>query len=153
MNLGPTGASPFLDAFLPRYAPRDDRTVILFPSALSFAAVHAGTQRRPDIRLGVQNVHTEEKGAFTGENSAAIAADAGAAFVLVGHSERRHVFGETDEQAAQKCARAVEHRLTPVLCVGELLEQRERGETETVVLAQLRAGVSQLAPADVRGLI
>ena len=153
MNLGPTQASAFLDAFLSRYAPRDDRTVILFPSALSFAAVHAGTQRRPDIRLGVQNVHTEEKGAFTGENSAVIAADAGAAFVLVGHSERRHVFGETDAQGAQKCARVVQHGLTPVLCVGELIEQRERGETETVVLHQLRAGVSMLSHEAIRSMI
>ncbi|MDQ6634033.1 MAG: triose-phosphate isomerase, partial [Gemmatimonadota bacterium] len=153
MNLGPTQASAFLDAFLPRYAARHDRTVILFPSALSFAAVHAGTQRRPDIRLGVQNVHTEEKGAFTGENSVAIAADAGAAFVLVGHSERRHVFGETDAQAAQKCARVVQHGLTPVLCVGELIEQRERGETESVVLHQLRAGVSMLSHEAIRSMI
>jgi triosephosphate isomerase len=153
MNLGPTQASAFLDTFLPRYAPRDDRTVILFPSALSFAAVHTGTQGRPDIRLGVQNVHTEEKGAFTGENSAAIAADAGAAFVLVGHSERRHVFGETDAQAAQKCARVVQHGLTPLLCVGELIEQREHGETETVVLHQLRAGVSMLSHEAIRSMI
>src|SRR3979411_3220398 len=106
MNHGPTDGAAFLRTFLSRYAPRDDRTVILFPPALTFATVRDGTRARSDIRLGVQNIHTAEKGAFTGENSAAIAADAGAAFVLVGHSERRHVFGETDEQAAQKCARA-----------------------------------------------
>jgi triosephosphate isomerase len=153
MNHGPTEASAFLNAFLPRYAPKDDRTVILFPPALTFAAVRAGARARPDIRLGVQNVHTAEKGAFTGELSAGIAADAGAAFVLVGHSERRHVFGETDTQAAQKCARVAATSLTPILCVGELLEQRERGETESVVLHQLRAGISMLAPAAVRGMI
>jgi triosephosphate isomerase len=153
MNLGPTAASAFLDVFLSRYAPHDDRAVILFPSALSFAAVHAATQPRADIRLGVQNVHTEEKGAYTGENSAAIAADAGASFVLVGHSERRHVFGETDAQAAQKCARVVQHGLTPVLCVGELIEQRERGETDLVVLHQLRAGISMLSHEAVRSMI
>jgi triosephosphate isomerase (TIM) len=107
--------------------------------------VREKAQPRPDIRLGVQNVSTEEKGAFTGENSAAIAAAAGASFVLVGHSERRHVFGETDAQAAQKCARVAAHGLVPVLCVGETLEQREHGETEEVVLHQLRAGVSMLA--------
>jgi triosephosphate isomerase len=153
MNLGPSDATAFLTSFLPQYAPRDDRTVILFPSALSFAAVHAQTRSRPDIRLGVQNVHSEEKGAFTGETSAGIAADAGAAFVLVGHSERRHVFGETDAQAAQKCARVVQHGLVPVLCVGETIEQREHGETEAVVLHQLRTGVSMLAHEAVRGMI
>lgn len=153
MNVGPVEASAFLDGFLSRYAPRDDRTVILFPSALVVAAVREGTQKRPDIRLGVQNVSTEEKGAFTGENSAAMAAGAGASFVLVGHSERRHVFSETDAQAAQKCARVVEHGLVPILCVGETIEQRERGETGAVVLHQLRAGVSMLSHEAIRDMI
>ena len=153
MNHGPTEAATFLDVFLARYTARDDRTVILFPPALTFATVGTRTTSRPDIRLGVQNVHTAEKGAFTGELSAPIAADAGAAFVLVGHSERRHVFGETDAQTAQKCARIVAASMTPVLCVGELLEQRERGETERVVLDQLRTGISMLAPVAVRAMI
>ena len=153
MNLGPTEAAEFLDGFLSRYAPRDDRTVILFPSALTFAAVRDLAQPRPDIRLGVQNVSTEVKGAFTGENSVAIAAEVGASFVLVGHSERRHVFGETDAQAAQKCARATAHGLIPVLCVGETIEQRERGETDEVVLHQLRAGVSLLSHDAVREML
>src|SRR5258705_2039271 len=153
MNHGPTEAAAFLESFLVRYAPRDDRTVILFPPAVTLAAVREGTQARPDIRHGVQNVHTAEKGAFTGEISAPLAADAGATFVLVGHSERRHVFGETEAQTAQKCARVVASGLTPVLCVGELLEQRERGETEEVVLHQLRVGISMLAPAAVRSMV
>jgi len=153
MNLGPVEAAAFLDGFVSRYAPRDDRTVILFPSALVFAAVRDGAQPRPDIRLGVQNVSTEEKGAFTGENSAAQAAGAGASFVLVGHSERRHVFGETDAQVAQKCARVAGHGLVPVLCVGETIEQRERAETGEVVLHQLRAGVSMLNHEAIRDMI
>ena len=153
MNYGPTHAREFLEAFLALYAPRADRTVILFPPAVTLTAVRDGTRARHDIRHGVQNVHTAEQGAFTGEISAALAADAGATFVLVGHSERRHVFGETDEQTAQKCARVAAKALTPVLCVGELLEQRERGATERVVLHQLRAGLSMLAPAAVRGML
>ena len=150
MNLGPSAATAFVDTFVAQYSARDDRTVVLCPSAISFAAVHAATHARPDIRLGVQNVHTEEKGAFTGEISAVMAADAGASFVLVGHSERRHVFGETDAESAKKCAKVVEHGLTPVLCVGETIEQRERGETEQVVLHQLRTGLSALAHEAVR---
>jgi triosephosphate isomerase len=153
LNLAPVEAAAFLDGFLARYAPRDDRTVILFPSALVLASVRERTQPRPDLRLGVQNVSTEEKGAFTGENSAAMAAGAGASFVLVGHSERRHVFGETDAEVAQKCSRVVEHGLVPVLCVGETIEQRERGETSEVVLHQLRAGVSMLAHEAIRDMI
>lgn len=153
MNLTPAEASAFLDGFLSRYSPRDDRTVILFPSALVFATVRERAQGRPDIRLGVQNVSTEEKGAFTGENSVAMAAGAGASFVLVGHSERRHVFGETDVQVAQKCARVVAHGLVPVLCVGETIEQRERGETAEVVLHQLRTGVSILDHEAIRDVV
>lgn len=153
MNLTPAEASAFLDAFLSRYAPRDDRTVILFPSALVLAGVRERVRSRPDIRLGVQNVSTEEKGAFTGENSVAMAAGAGASYVLVGHSERRHVFGETDVQVAQKCARVVAHGLVPVLCVGETIEQRERGETGEVVLHQLRTGVSMLDHEAIRDIV
>jgi triosephosphate isomerase len=153
MNHGPTRAAAFVEAFVGDYRLRDDRTVIIFPPALSFAAVRHAARHRTDIRLGVQNVHTAEKGAFTGELSAAIAAEAGASFVLVGHSERRHVFGETDAQTAQKCARIAASAMTPMLCVGELLEQRERGETEAVVLEQLRTGISLLAPPVVRKMM
>ena len=153
MNLGPTSAADFVRVFAAESPARDDRTLILFPSALSFAAVREAAGTRRDIRLGVQNVHAEEKGAFTGESSVAIAADAGAEFVLVGHSERRHVFGETDVETARKCARVLEAGLVPVLCVGETIEQRERGETEQVVLHQLRTGLSMLDTASVSRLL
>ena len=153
MNHGPSSAGAFLDSFLALHAARTDRTIVLFPSALALGAVRSGLASRPDVRLGVQNVHAEEKGAFTGENSAAMAADAGASFVLVGHSERRHVFGETDAEVARKCARAVEHGLVPLLCVGERIDQRERGETVQVVLHQLLAGLSALSQEAVLGAI
>jgi triosephosphate isomerase len=153
MNHGPTEAVAVVKAYLDRHPVRTDRTVVFFPPSISFSAVKGALRARPDIRLGVQNVHTEDKGAFTGEISAAMSADAGAAFVLVGHSERRHVFGETDAQTALKCARVVEHGLTPILCVGEKIEQREHGETDTVVLHQLRAGLSMLTHEAIRELI
>ena len=153
MNLGPTAAAAFVESFLAASPTPSHGTVILFPSALALVVVRHGLALRRDICVGVQNIHAEEKGAFTGENSASIAADAGAAYVLVGHSERRHVFGETDAETARKCARAVEHGLVPVLCVGETIEQRERGETEHVVLHQLRAGLSSLSHAAVADVI
>ena len=149
MNHGPTAARAFVTAFLERFAPRQDRTVILFPPALSMAVVGWSLRDRQDIGLGVQNISTEDKGAFTGENSAPMARDAGARYALVGHSERRHVFGESDEETAKKCAAAVRSQLTPMLCVGELLAEREAGTTETVVLRQLRAGLAQLSHDDV----
>ncbi|MES2179618.1 MAG: triose-phosphate isomerase [Gemmatimonadota bacterium] len=153
MNHGPTAAGTFVSAFLGAYAARPDRTVILFPSALAFSTVRDGVAARADVSVGVQNVHAEEKGAFTGETSAGIARDAGAEFVLVGHSERRHVFGETDAETARKCARVHEQGMVPVLCVGEKIEQRERGETETVVLHQLRTGLSALSHVALLGAI
>lgn len=139
MNLAPADATAFLRAFLAHFAKRQDRSVIFFPPALSFGAVVAALKDRPDIQVGVQNIYWEDKGAFTGENSATIARGAGAKYVLVGHSERRHVFGETDKETSRKVAAATRAGLTPVVCVGEKLDQRERGETEHVVLAQLRA--------------
>jgi triosephosphate isomerase len=145
MNNGPTAAKTFMDAFLAGYAPRTDRTVIIFPPSVSLITVAAAASARTDVMAGVQNIHWAEKGAFTGETSAPMAADAGARVVLVGHSERRHVFGETDAQCAKKCVAASRARLAFMLCVGETIQQREAGETESLVTRQLREGLSQMA--------
>src|SRR3954447_23954790 len=134
MNHGPTQARAFVAEFTARWTPRSDRTVIFFPPALSVTSVVHALGSRTDLGVGVQNIWTEDKGAFTGESSAPMASAAGARYVLVGHSERRHVFGETDAQTAQKCAAAARHGLTPILCVGELLSEREQGTTNDVVL-------------------
>jgi triosephosphate isomerase (TIM) len=153
MNHGPSDARAFMAAFLAAFPPRDDRSVVIFPPALSLAAVRDARGSRSDIHLGVQNIHAEEKGAFTGENSASMARDAGATMVLVGHSERRHVFGETDEAAAKKCALALRHSLVPMLCVGEKIDQREQGKTNEVVLRQLRTGLSQVERKEVANVL
>jgi triosephosphate isomerase len=118
MNNGPTLAREFMKAFIDQYPRQSDRTVLFFPPALSLAAVATALGDRRDIALGVQNVHWADQGAFTGELSVPIARDAGARVVLVGHSERRHVFGETDEETALKCAAVERGGLTPMLCVG-----------------------------------
>jgi triosephosphate isomerase (TIM) len=146
MNHGPTDARAYIAAFTARWAPRTDRTIIFFPPAISVTTVVHALGARRDIGVGVQNVWMKDNGAFTGETSAPMAKDAGATYVLVGHSERRHVFGETDAQTAAKCAAAVRHGLIPVLCVGELLEERESGRTTEVVLRQLVAGLAELSP-------
>ena len=143
MNNGPTAAKAFMDAFLAGYAPRSDRTVIIFPSAVALTTVATAVAGRDDVLAGIQNIHWAEKGAFTGEISATMAKDAGARVVLVGHSERRHVFGETDVQCAKKCLAASRAKLTFMLCVGETMQQREAGATERIVTHQLREGVSQ----------
>ncbi len=94
------------------------------------------------IALGAQDVYFEQKGAFTGEISAAMLKDTGCAYVICGHSERRHVIGETDELINKKVKAALAGGLLPILCVGELLEQREADETADVVSRQLRGGLA-----------
>lgn len=144
MNKGPSEARAYIAAFLRLFAPHEDRTVAIFPPALSLATVRDARADRTDILLGIQNIHSQEKGAFTGENSAPMATDAGATLALVAHSERRHVFGETNLEASQKMVTAFEFGLTPVLCVGETLAQREMGDAKRIVVEQLTVGLEQL---------
>lgn len=144
MNHGPTEARAYMAAFLRIFTPLADRTVAMFPPALSLATVRDARANRTDIHLGIQNIFERERGAFTGENSAPMARDAGAELVLVGHSERRHVFGETNLEVAQKLAIAPQFGLTPVLCVGETLQQRELDAAEAIVMEQLEVGISKL---------
>ena len=144
MHHGPAAARTFMQAFLAGYAPRPDRTVVVFPPAVSLSTVTSMTSARPDIVVGIQNIHWAEKGAFTGETSAEMARDAGAKMVLVGHSERRHVFGETDAHCAKKCVAAARAGLPFMLCVGEKIDQREAGATSEVVTRQLREGLAQV---------
>ena len=148
MHQGPTAARAYMARFLERYRARTDRTVIFFPPAVSIQTVAETVAGRRDIGVGAQNIWTEDKGAFTGETSAPMARDAGATYVLVGHSERRHVFGESDAETAKKCAAAARNGLVPILCVGETLSEREAGTTHDIVLRQLRNGIAEL-PRDV----
>ena len=145
MNNGPTLAREFMKSFVDQFPRQNDKTILFFPPALSLSTVAAAIGERRDLWLGVQNVHWADQGAFTGETSVPIARDAGARVVLVGHSERRHVFGETDEETALKCAAVERAGLIPMLCVGEKLEERDAGQAGEVVLRQLRAGLSQMA--------
>jgi len=145
MNHGPAATRAFLDDFrlpdgdgLPRVA--------LFPPAVSLAAAVAHPARPAEVELGVQNVYFEPSGAFTGEISAGMAREAGAVLTLVGHSERRHIFGEDDATVARKAVAALEADLTPVVCVGETLDERRAGRLEEVLLRQLDA-VLEILPA------
>ncbi len=118
--------------------------------AVPFTAIAAAKKaaKGGSIRIGAQNMHDATEGAFTGEISGAMLRDVGAEFVLLGHSERRHVFGETDEFINRKVHRAQSDGLQPILCVGETLEQREAGEMESVLRGQIEsslAGVESLS--------
>jgi triosephosphate isomerase len=145
MHLAPAEARVYVRAFLGATQPVPGRTLWFFPSAVSLEATAQAVQGRPDIRIGAQDVHWEPKGAFTGATSVPLAMGAGAAGALVGHSERRHVFGETDAETAKKVGAILGQGLTAMLCVGEKLAEREAGHTEAVCLRQLRAGLAGVA--------
>jgi len=101
------------------------------------------------VGLSAQEMHSEAQGAFTGESSPAQLADVGCRYVIIGHSERRQLFGETDQGVAKKARAAHDHQLTPILCIGETLAEREAGQTLQVVTRQLDAALSQLSPQEV----
>lgn len=107
-------------------------------TALSAAAIAA---KKTKIQIGAQNLHEAREGAFTGEISAGMLKEVGASFVLIGHSERRTLFGETDERVHKKVFRALEEGLTPVLCVGETLQERQAGKEASVLQAQLETAL------------
>jgi triosephosphate isomerase len=140
MHLGPRGTREYFRSFrVPAGA--DAREIVIFPPALSLAA--AAEARDPArVALGVQNLHFEDKGAFTGEISAPMAAEAGATFALVGHSERRHV---SDADVTRKAQAALRHGLVPMICVGEKLEERRAGKLAEVILRQLDAALAGVA--------
>jgi triosephosphate isomerase len=146
MHLHPGEAGTFLDRFLTLDRPRSGRTVAFFPPAVSLQTVAARLEGHDHLMVGAQDVHWESAGAFTGATSVPLARGAGASAALVGHSERRHVFGETDEETARKVAAVLGGGLQAMLCVGETLDQREAGTTVAVVERQLAAALTGVAP-------
>ncbi|MGE0159188.1 MAG: triose-phosphate isomerase [Gemmatimonadales bacterium] len=142
MHMGPAKTRAFFAALRLDGVP-PEHELLIFPPAVSLEA--ACSVRPPRVGIGVQDVHWEDEGAFTGEVSASMAREVGATFALVGHSERRHLFGETDEQVARKTAAVVRNGLVPVVCVGETLAERRAGRVEEVILRQLDAVLPKLA--------
>ena len=127
-------------------APRGtDRSLIVFPPFTAVAEVAAVFAGREGLAVGGQDVYPAEKGAFTGEISPAMLADAGASWVLTGHSERRRVLGESDALVGRKTAFALDAGLNVMLCIGETLEEREAGTLEEVLRHQLREGLAGVA--------
>jgi triosephosphate isomerase len=119
----------------------DDRDVMIAPPYTAMAAV-GRVIVGSGVRLGAQNVHWEEQGAFTGEISPVMLKDLGCDMAIVGHSERRHVFGETDFMINSRITGALESDIIPVFCIGETLKQRETGQTMKVIEDQIRAGLA-----------
>ena len=103
--------------------------------------------------LGAQHCHFEEKGAFTGEVAPSFLAKLNVKYVICGHSERREIFGETDDMVARKTKAILANKMVPIVCVGETLEEREAGSTSDKVLGQVQAALAKLSPEDVAGLV
>lgn len=145
MHHGPAQARDFFRSFVPDLPEEGGPRVLVFPPVIALEAV-VGSDDRPDsVGVGVQNVHYEDSGAFTGETSAGMAKEVGATHALIGHSERRHVFGESDEDVRRKVAAVIRNGLVPVVCVGETLEERRGGRLEEVILRQLDAALEVLS--------
>ena len=105
------------------------------------------------IKVGAQNVAWADKGAFTGEISAAMLKEVGAEYVIIGHSERRQYFGETDKSVNMRLVQALKNELKPIVCVGETLDERNGGKTETVLRAQLEGGLEGISAEDMKNVV
>jgi len=130
----------------------DGCDVVLFPPFVHFGEVREAIASSP-LTMGAQDLYYEREGAFTGEVSPGMALDAGCAWALAGHSERRHIIGESDELAGRKTRAALESGLSCVLCIGETLEERQAGETDEVNERQLRAGLVDVPSAHAERLV
>ena len=122
------------------------------PPSVYLDAVAAAVKGSP-VGLGAQNMYHEPKGAFTGELSAAMLLDVGCQYVILGHSERRHILGETDEMINRKVLAALDAGLKPIVCVGELLEEREAGRTAEVIRTQFEGSLAGLSDEQMAGTV
>ena len=135
-------ALDFAVQFLEIYKPSDVKVAICAPYTQLAALVEAF--RGTGIKVGAQNMHFEENGAYTGEISAAMLKEIGVDYCIIGHSERRQYFNETDETVNKKLHKAFEHEILPILCVGEVLEERDAGIAMEVVERQMKAALDGL---------
>jgi len=157
MNKTPTEARAFVREYLAAM-PRNARTptVILAPfpalTAIREELDKSGVSLER-VSLGAQNLHFETHGAFTGEVSAAMLTDCGCRYVTIGHSERRRLFGEKDELLNKKVRAALTQGLTPILCIGETLEERDAGQLEEVLTRQLTADLAGLSVVNIERMV
>lgn len=144
-------AVEFARDFRKLYRPSDVTVAICAPFTQLSALVEAFSGS--GVKVGAQNMHFEESGAFTGEISADMLTEIGVDYVIIGHSERRQYFGETDETVNKKLHQAFAHNIAPIMCVGEVLAQRDAGQAFDVVKAQVEGGVAGLSADQVKHLV
>ena len=141
MNLTHIEAESYVEAFLNEIGEVNDVEIVIIPSFTSIPTLVQASGKAPFIRLGAQNMHWEKDGAFTGEISATMLRALFVKYVVIGHSERRALFGETDEMVQKKVHTALEAGLRPIMCVGETLAERDAGSVQKVLRRQVEEGL------------
>jgi triosephosphate isomerase len=152
MNLTRAGAQRLAAAVAAR-TPRGDGLLVAVCPPFPYLEVVGQSLEGSAVALGAQNLYAEPEGAFTGEVSGEMLTDLGCRYVIVGHSERRHILGESDALISRKVRRALAAGLVPIVCVGETLDQRDAGETCDVVAAQVASAVADLSQTDAARLV
>ena len=151
MNMLPNEAIDFIQELTPLVKDTKNEVILCVPyTDLFYALLHV---QDTNIKIGAQNMHWEEKGAYTGEVSAQMLKSIGVEYVIIGHSERRQYFAETDETVNKKIKSALSHGLKPIVCVGETLEQREAGETKKIVTTQIAKAFEGISSENLENII
>ena len=151
MNNTPAQTTALINEMKPLVAGADCKVVLCVPAIDIPAAVEAA--KGSNIEIGAENVHFKESGAYTGEIAANMLVEAGVKYVVIGHSERRQYFGETDQTVNLRTLAAVKAGLTAIVCVGETLEQRELGYTETLLKFQTKMALTNVSAEDLKNII
>lgn len=151
MNKSPADVEEFMSAFSTLVENTRNEVILCVPYIDLFTAIEKA--RGTDIKIGAQNMHYKDNGAFTGEISAKMLQDIGVEYVIIGHSERRQYYNETDETVNLKIKSALEHNLKPIVCVGETLEQREAGITNSFVSEQIRKAFDGIESSMLKNII
>jgi triosephosphate isomerase len=150
MNMTQGESARFLESFLRDVGDINDVEVVIIPPFTAIAKVSEALGKAHNIKVGAQNMYWEKSGAFTGEISAPLLRDLFVQYVVLGHSERRTLFGETDEIVNRKVRAAHEGKLRPIVCVGETLDQRDKGNVEEILSTQLRGSLADLSPTELK---
>ena len=151
MNMLPNETINFIEGLSQEIKDVKNEIILCVPYTDLFYALL--TAQNTNIKIGAQNMHWKEKGAYTGEISGQMLKSIGVEYVIIGHSERRQYFAETDETVNLKVKYALENNLKPIICVGETLEQREHGETEKIIESQIKLALKDLTKEQIRAII
>lgn len=148
----PAEAKAFVEAFLPLVASHSRDEIALFPSPVLLPTVIAAA-KGSNVAIGAQNIHFAEEGAYTGETSIGQLIAVGGTHALIGHSERRQYFAETDEIVNKKLHTALKHGIVPIVCIGEVLAEREAGKTEHVLRTQIIGAFAGITPETAKTIV